>query len=329
MKKNKVRVLSGNDLKEVLTMTDCIDAMNDAFAALSKGEIEVPLRTSIEMEPDHGGALFMPVYSANISRIGVKTVMLNRDNPDKGLPFIHAMVTLFESSTGAPIAIMDGEVITTMRTGAVSGLATALLARTDANVAAIVGTGPQAETQLEAVCSARDISRAYVFARNQERIQAYADKMSKKLEIEVIAAQAPATLLEADIVCTATSSSTPVFNDSHIKKGTHINGVGSYRSDMAEIPARTVKRAKVIVDQMQGCLAEAGDLTQPLRQGLFTTDHIHGELGNVVIGRTTARENDDEITLFKSVGIAVQDLVTADLAFKRAVKSGIGQQITL
>lgn len=329
MKENKVRILSGKDLKKVLTMADCINAMNDAFAALSKDEVEVPLRTSIDMDPDNGGALFMPVYSSDISRIGIKTVMLNRDNPGKGLPFIHAMVTLFDSATGAPIAIMDGEVITAMRTGAVSGLATALLARTDAKVAAIVGTGPQAETQLEAVCSVKHIDRAYVFARNQERIQAYADKMSKKLDVEVIAAQSPATLLEADIVCTATSSPTPVFDDSHIKKGTHINGVGSYRSDMAEIPPRTIKRAKVIVDQMQGCLAEAGDLIQPMQQGLFTPEHIHGQLGDIVIGQTSARENDDEITVFKSVGIAVQDLVTADLAFKRAVKSGIGQEIIL
>lgn len=329
MKGNKIFVLSGQDLKKVLTMKDCIDEMRNAFTALSKGEVEVPLRTAIDMGPDNGGALFMPVYASNISRVGVKTVMINRDNPGKGLPFIHAMVMLFDSATGAPIALMDGEVITAMRTGAVSGLATTLLARDTSKVAAIIGTGTQGETQLEGVCCARKIDRAIVFDLQQDRAAAYAVKMSKKLDIEVVAATSPEMLSEADIVCTSTSSPKPVFMDSHLKKGTHINGVGSYRSDMAEIPPQTIQRAKLIVDQRQGCLAEAGDITQPIQQGLIAADHIHGELGEVVSGKVTSRVSENEITIFKSVGIAVQDLVTADLALKLARTSGVGMEITL
>lgn len=329
MKENKILVLSGNELKNVLTMKGCIDAMREAFGALSKGEVDVPLRTGIEMVPDDGVALFMPVYLPNLMRVGVKTVTINKDNPDKGLPLIHAMVMVFDSSTGAPLALMDGEVITAMRTGAVSGLATTLLARGDARVAAITGTGAQGETQLEGVCTARDIDKAYVFDLQIERAEAFAAKMTKKLDIEVVAAISQDTISEADIICTSTSSNRPVFDDAKIKRGVHINGVGSYRPDMAEIPPQTIQRAKVIVDQKQGCLAEAGDLIQPIQQGLITDDHIHGELGDVVTGIVPGRENEDEITVFKSVGVAVQDLVTADLALEMAKKSGLGIEISL
>ncbi len=329
MEKNKIRVLSGQELSKVLTMKDCINAMKDAFSALWKGEVEVPLRTGIDMVPDNGGALFMPVYLSNISRVGIKTVMINKDNPGKGLPFIHAMVMLFDSHTGAPLALMDGEVITAMRTGAVSGLATTLLGREDAKVAAVIGTGTQGETQLEAVCCARKIDRAYVFDLDRDRAEAYAVKMSKKLEIEVVRATSEKMLLKADVVCTSTSSQKPVFDDANIANGTHINGVGSYRPDMAEIAPRTIQRAKVIVDQKKGCLSEAGDLIQAIQQGFITADHIHGELGDVINESVPARENDREITVFKSVGIAVQDLVTADLALKLAKQAGIGREIIL
>lgn len=329
MKENKILVLSGKDLRKVLTMQDCISAMKNAFAALYNGEVEVPLRTSIDMEPDNGGALFMPVYSSAISRVGVKTVMINKDNPAKGLPFIHAMVMLFDSSTGAPVALMDGEVVTAMRTGAVSGLATKLLARENSTVAAIIGTGAQGETQLEGVCCARSVQKAYVFDLHKERADAFAVKMSEKLGLEVVVASSEIDLSEADIVCTSTSSPKPVFDDVNIKRGAHINGVGSYRSDMAEIPFETIRRAKVIVDQKQGCLAEAGELTQPIEQGLYSASDIHGEIGQVVTGRVKGRVTQEDITVFKSVGIAVQDLVTADLALQLAMQYGIGQEIAL
>lgn len=329
MEENQLLVLSGKDLRKVLTMKDCVGAMKDAFAALYKGEVEVPLRTSIDMEPDNGGALFMPVYSSAISRVGVKTVMINRDNPANGRPFIHAMVMLFDSTTGTPVALMDGEVITAMRTGAVSGLATQLLSREDSQIAAIIGTGAQGETQLEGIACVRDIKKTYVFDLQKERAEAYALKMTEKLGLEVVVAPSQEALSEADIICTSTSSPKPVFKDANVKIGAHINGVGSYRPDMAEIPFETIRRAKVVVDQKQGCLAEAGDLTQPIKQGLYNADDIYGELGEIVIERVKGRVDTKDLTVFKSVGIAVQDLLTADLALKLAEESGIGQKITL
>ena len=329
MKENRVRVLSGKDLKSVLTMPDCIEAMRKAFTALAENKVTVPLRTAIDLVEDNGGALVMPVYSAAISKVGVKTVMINRDNPAKGLPFIHATVMLFDSATGAPVALMDGEVITAMRTGAVSGLATQLMAREDARVAAIIGAGAQGETQLEGVCAVRAIEGAYVFDLDRHRAEVFASKMTERLEIEVVAAKSSKVLAEAEVICTSTSSPVPVFADTDIALGTHINGVGSYRPDMAEISPETLLRAKIIVDQRHGCLAEAGDLLQPIRGGLFTADHIHGELGELVTGRIDCRTSTEEITVFKSVGIAVQDLLTVDLALALALQAGVGQEVCL
>lgn len=329
MKENKILYFSGDDLKAILTMEKCIGAMESAFRALSSGEASMPLRTGLEMEADNATALFMPVYLPGISKVGVKTVTMARNNPAKGLPLIHAMMMVFDSSTGVPLAVMDGEVITAMRTGAVSGLATSLLAKRDACTAAIIGTGTQGETQLEAVCKVRNIRKAYVFDLQAERANAFAAKMAEKLNIEVVAAGSAATLQEADVICTATSSNNPVFDDLHIKSGAHINGVGSYKPDMAEIPPNTIARAKVVVDQMQGCLAEAGDIIQPIQQGIITQDHIHGELGELVTGKISSRENDDEITVFKSVGVAVQDLITADLVLKIAQEKDLGTSLSL
>lgn len=329
MKQIAMRVLSGKDLKDLLTMPDCIAAMRKAFTALAEGEVTVPLRTAIDMEKENGGVLMMPVYSASISRVGVKTVMINRDNPGKGLPFIHATVMLFDSITGEPIALVDGEVITAMRTGAVSGLATELMAREDARVAAIIGTGAQGETQLEGVCAVREIERAYVFDLERDRAELFASRMAERLGIEVVAAKSRKVLAEADVICTCTSSPVPVFADSEIARGTHINGVGSYRPDMAEISPETLRRAKIVVDQRHGCLAEAGDLLQPIRGGLFTADHIRGDLGELVTGRIDCRTSTEDITVFKSVGIAAQDLLTVDLALALALQAGVGQEVCL
>ncbi|SDP30790.1 ornithine cyclodeaminase family protein [Desulforhopalus singaporensis] len=329
MNTNNILFFSGDDLSKILTMDKCIEAMKGAFAALSSGEAIMPLRTGLEMEAENSTALFMPVYLPAISKVGVKSITLARNNPGKGLPLIHAMITVFDAASGMPLAVMDGEVITAMRTGAVSGLATALLARSDATCAAIIGTGPQGATQLEAVCAARDINRAYVFDIQQQRAEAFAAKMAEKLNIEVIPATSPDTLKKADVICTATSSNNPVFMDENVKSGAHINGVGSYKPDMAEIDPRTIARAKVVVDQTQACLSEAGDILQPIEQGLITADHIHGQLGDIVTGKVVARENSDEITVFKSVGVAVQDLITADLAIKMAKELGVGLDIAL
>ena len=289
----------------------------------------MPVRMRLEMKEDNANALFMPVYMPGIKKLGIKTVTNNIDNGPKGLPIVHAMMLLFDSETGSPLAILDGEAITVMRTGAVSGLATSLLARPDAHTVAIIGTGAQGETQLEAVCAVREISRAYIYDLDRPKAEAFAAKMGPTLDLDILMAKSPQVVETADIICTATPSRKPVFAHSHLKKGVHINGVGSYKPDMIEIPNQTIAQAKVVVDHTPGCLAEAGDLLQPIDKGMISRAHLHGELGEVVTGRITARENDEEITVFKSVGVAVQDLACADLIMQMAGQEKRGTQLLL
>lgn len=329
MKDSSIRFFSGSDIRRLLTMEQCIEAMTTAFAALSAGEAVMPVRTRLELPPGNGNALFMPAYMPSIGRVGVKTITNNIDNPAKGLPMNHALIVIFDSVTGAPLALLDGEAITALRTGAVSGLATALLARKSARTAAIIGTGVQGESQLEAVCTVRPITRAYVFDLQAEKAESFAGKMSKRLNVEILVAPSPAVLCEADVICTATPSQRPVFEDALLKPGVHINAVGAYKPEMVEIPPETIVRAKVVVDQRDGCLAEAGDILQPLTKKLITKDHIHGDLGEVVTGQVSARESEDEITVFKSVGVAVQDLVSADLVLRKGIETGIGTELSL
>jgi len=329
MSENKILFLSAKDVEKAISMKETIAAMRNAFLQLATGEAVVPLRSNIDMPKENAGALFMPAYLPDISKISLKTVTINKDNPERGLPMIQAMVMIFDAVTGSPVAVMDGEHLTAMRTGAVSGLATDLLARKDATVVAIIGTGAQGKTQLEAVCEVRDIKKAIVFDLNKERAYAFAEKMSKKLNIEVSSAISPYDISMADIICTATSSNRPVFDDANLRTGVHINGVGSYRPDMCEIPAETIVRAKVVIDQSTAALSEAGDLIQPIEKGLINRDHIHAELGEILDGKKAKRENEEEITVFKSVGVAVQDLATAHKVIESARKLGLGTEVSL
>lgn len=329
MHNNTILFFSGADIRKVLSMEKSIEAMRSAFTALSNKEAVMPVRMRLDMAADNANALFMPVYIPTMKKVGIKTVTNNIDNGQRGLPIVHAMMMLFDSETGIPLAVMDGEAITAMRTGAVSGLATALLARGDARTAAIIGTGTQGETQLEAVCTARKITTAYVFDRDAGKAETFAGKMRSRLGIEILVADSPEVIAEADVICTATPSRSPVFDHTRLKKGVHINGVGSYKPDMIEIPPETIVDAKVVVDHAQGCLAEAGDLVQPMEQGVITRNHIHGELGDVVTGKITARENDEETTVFKSVGVAVQDLACADLVLRLAGEQKLGTTLQL
>ena len=297
--------------------------------ALSSGQASVPLRMNLPLEEDGRRVLLMPVYSADHAQVGLKVVNLNPENPARGLPFIHAFVTVSDAETGAPLALMDGEYITSLRTGAGAGLATQTLSRPSSSVLAIFGTGIQAHTQVEAVCAVRSIQKIIVFGRSAEHTKAFVNKTAQVYGIHVTAADDPQELREADIVCTATTSLTPVFLAEYLSCGTHINGIGSYRPDMTEIPAETVARATVVVDQREACLREAGDLIVPIQKGQFDASHIHAELGEILMGRASGRTNDTEITFFKSVGNAIQDLVVASFLETRAREMNLGTEVTL
>jgi ornithine cyclodeaminase len=329
----KLRILSGDEVRRAVTMAEAIEVVREAYVQLSTGQAVVPLRTPVRVEKRDAVTLFMPAYLAGSDALGAKIVSVFPGNPARGLPLIHAVVIVVDPETGRPTAIMDGTYLTALRTGAASGVATDLLARTDARVAAIFGAGVQARTQLEAVCTVRPIEQVWVYDVAPERAAAYVEQMKRHgqpVPADMAVARSAAQAAQnADVICTATTSATPVFADADLKAGVHINGVGSYTPEMQEVPAETVARARVVVDARSASLAEAGDLIRPLQAGLITTAGIHGEIGEVAAGKIPGRQSADEVTFFKSVGVALQDVAVAERILRRAAEQGLGVEVDL
>jgi ornithine cyclodeaminase len=273
----------------------------------------------------------MPAYvsSQDGNALAIKIVSLFPTNPARGLAYIQAAVLAFDPETGQAIALLEGSSLTAIRTGAASGAAIDLLARPESKVVAVFGAGAQGRTQLEAACTARQIETAFICDADRNKAGLFAEEMGSKgfaREIRV-ALTSQEAVENADIICTATTSLKPVFEDIHVKAGTHISAVGSYTPEMQESPAETLQRAKIFVDSRSACLEEAGDLIQPMRAGMFDESHICGELGEVILGSVPGRQSVDEITYFKSVGVAVQDAMAAQVALKNARKMGIGREV--
>lgn len=324
--------LNAEDVRQALPMRPTIAAMKSAFAALAAGRAEVPLRCRLPVPPHEGLTLCMPAFVDGDAEqaLTVKLVSVFPRNASLGLPTVYGAVLLLEANTGRPLALLEGSSLTALRTGAASGVATDLLSRPDSQVAAIFGAGAQARTQLEAVCAVRPIRQGWIYSRTPSRAEALSAELAgqgaipRDLRVAVDPRQAVA---EADVICTATTSAQPVFADADLKPGVHINAVGSYTPQMQEVPGPTVRRALVVVDSREAVLAEAGDLLIPLQQGLIRPDHIHAELGQLVLGQKPARADNGQVTLFKSVGLAVQDALAATLAYRNAQAQGRGQQV--
>jgi ornithine cyclodeaminase/alanine dehydrogenase-like protein (mu-crystallin family) len=325
-------LLNAEDVRKSLPMKEAIEAMKSAYAAFSSGKAVVPLRTRLPIPESEALSLFMPafVHSADGQALAIKVVSLFPTNPSHGLAYIQAAVLVFDPETGRAIALLEGSSLTAIRTGAASGAAIDLLARKDSKTVAVFGAGAQGRTQLEAACTARKIETAFIYDANVEKARAFVEEMNGKGLIPRhlrIAGSAREAIEEADIVCTATTSLRPVFQDRDVKEGTHISAVGSYRADMQEIPAETLQRARIFVDSRAASLEEAGDLIQPMQARLFDESHICGELGEVVLGIKSGRQSEEEITCFKSVGIAVQDAMAAQVALNNARNMKIGQEV--
>jgi ornithine cyclodeaminase/alanine dehydrogenase-like protein (mu-crystallin family) len=310
-------------------MPECIDLMKSAFLQLSTGDTTVPMRTGIEHPQYNGASLFMPVYHPAKRQIGIKIVTLFRDNMSKKLPMINGVMLVFDATNGLPLALLDAEFLTSLRTGAASGLATDLLARSDSQIAVLFGAGAQGASQLEAISHVRELDKIYVFDKDLEKSSHFIDQMSQRIPISIEVASSEKIVNKADIICTATSSTHPVFDADLIKPGTHINAIGSYKPDKSEVPLDTVEKCKLVVDSRAAALEEAGELIQAIRSGRITDSHIYAELGELVAGRKPARQNEQEITLFKSVGNAIQDLETAHLIIERAHQKKIGTEVIL
>ena len=329
MNQNEIRLFSRRDIREAVSMAEAIGAVRQAFAQLASGKALVPARTHLDITESECTGLLMPVYLPDTGKIAVKLISLCPGNPDRGLPYSHALVVVMDADTGVPLAVMEAAYLTALRTGAASGVATDLLANPTARTVAIFGAGLQGRTQLLAVCAVRPIQRAIIFDPNPEKARDYAEEMTRQLQITVQQAKQEEELREADIICTATPSDKPVFRVENVRPGVHINAIGAFKPTMQEIPPEIVKRATIVVDHLESCREEAGDLIKPVEEGLLRWEDIHAELGEIIIGKKSGRVSDREITFFKSVGNAVQDLAVADLTIRKAREKPLGMPFNL
>ena len=321
--------LSKETIKKILTIEEAIPAVREAFIQLSSGKVEVPLRLHLDIPQFDGVELIKPVYSPLTKKIGIKVISLYKNNAIKKLPYSHALMLLLDAESGIPLAIMDADYLTVVRTAAASGLATQLLARKEASTVAIFGAGPQGAAQVRAMIAVRPISHVYIFDPDPQKARKLGNNISSSFTVDVKVSSTPHSLQECDIICTATTSSVPVFLESQISPGVHINGIGSFKPHHHEIPAETVKRSRLFVDQREACLKEAGDIVIPLQRGIINERHILAEIGEIASGSTPGRKSDADITLFKSVGNAVQDLAMAEMVYGKALKNKLGQELEL
>ncbi|MDA1257827.1 MAG: ornithine cyclodeaminase family protein [Chloroflexi bacterium] len=322
-------LLSRSDVQKLLPMSKAIDVVEGAFSELANGTAEMPDRTVITDDEVGGWIAYMPAYLGSSGALGVKAVTVYKANPAKhNLPTTLATIIVQDQQTGRTVAVMDGGYLTAVRTGAVSGVATKHLARADASVAGILGSGVQARTQVTGMAAARNLKTVLAFSLDPEdRRREFAESLSEEIGVEVrLAGSTQEVLAESDIVALATTAPNPIVEAGWWKPGTHINSVGSHAPGVRELDTASIQRSKVICDQKQACLIEAGDIMIPIQEGAYTADDIHGELGAVINGTTPGRENDQEITLFKSVGLAIQDLSCARLVYDLAVENGVGTE---
>jgi ornithine cyclodeaminase len=315
-------MLAAADVRAALPMPKAIEAMKQAYLQFSTGRSTVPLRTHVQTEK--GVSLLMPAYLHDSRNLGVKIISIYENNPKLGLPTISATVMVLDPETGLPLALIDGGSLTAIRTGAGGGAAADVLAREDAGNVALFGAGVQARTQLQAVLAVRDIVEVSIVDPFAEAAKRLADDVATWPNAPQVAlGRTPGEAVQvADIVLTATTSPVPLFDGNDLRPGTHITGIGTFTPDKREVDEVAVGRARLIVDSREACLEEAGDIIIP-------NAPIDAELGEVLNGDRAGRENDEQITFFKSVGIAVQDTMAAALVFAAAKEQGLGTEVDL
>lgn len=322
-------LLSREDIKKVFTIKDAIEADKKAFQYVVEGKCEIPLRTNIQAPKYDGCFLFMPAYLEEMDTASLKIINIFPHNIDNGIPSSPAQVLLIDGKTGLVTAVLDGTYVTQLRTGAASGAAFDVLAKKDCRIGALIGTGGQAPTQLEAMLAARTLQEVRVYDMNPERTKVFAETMQEELkdyEARIIAAASSDEAIdEADLIITVTPSSKPVFDGTKVKAGATISCVGAYQHHMQEMdPAILPRASKIYFDSREAVLSESGDILIPLEEGIITEEDFTGDLGDVLLGKVVGRENDDEIIVFETVGVAAQDLVAAKEIYEKAVKAGVG-----
>lgn len=326
----KTLIVNQSQVEQLLTMPACIDVMEQAFRAQARGEATMPLRTFMWL-PDKSGLLAsMPSHLANLNAIGLKAITVFPGNEGSEFDSHIGVVLLFGAKHGELLAIIDATSITAIRTAAVSGLATRLLAREDAGDLAILGSGAQARTHLAAMVAVRKLRRVRVWSKRSENAARFAERESKRhgMKIEV-ASSAQAAVTVADIICTTTSAREPVLMGEWLAAGAHLNVVGASIATAREVDTLAVKKSRLYCDKRESLVNEAGDFLIPKKEGAVDDSHIVGELGDLVIGTISGRTSRDEITMFKSLGLAIEDLASAQFIYDAAAKQEIGTWVEL
>lgn len=330
----EILALNKEEMKEVINIKEVIEVNKIALREYSKGLSNVPLRTNLNIEKHNGQSLYMPGYLSSEDALGIKIVSVYKDNIKKGISSVPSVMLLIDDETGFPVSIMDGTYLTQLRTGAISGAATDLLARKDSKIFTIIGAGGQAELQLEGVLAIRDIEEVYIFDISEENrkkfVQEMNNKYSKKYNVEIKEAlDLEEVIKKSDIITSVTTARNKTFNGEWVKKGTHVNGVGSYTPEMAEIDSELIFKSDKIYIDTKDAIVESGDFVQIVESGDFNIEKVTGELGELILGKTPGRENDEEITFFETTGNAVLDIMAAKKIYDFAKQKNIGNIINL
>jgi ornithine cyclodeaminase len=323
-------LLSEQDVRIVLLMSDLIDAMESALARFSSNEVTQPLRTVIEVGLQKAFVGVMPAFIDEPAMLGTKVVSVFGSNAAVGLPTHLATIVLLDPMTGELLSIMDGRYITEARTAAVSAVSVKHLAREEATRLAIIGTGVQARSHLEAISAVRHLNEIRVWSRSAANRAAFAREMRARTTATITPASSARNAVNAaDVIVLATASREPVVQSDWIPDGAHVCAVGACRPDQREMDSALVARGRIFVDSRTGALAEAGDIILPIKEGAIGEKHVAGELGEVVLGRIAGRTSRDEVTIFKSLGMAVEDVAAAHLAYVKAAERGLGRGFVL
>jgi len=312
-----IKLLSSEDINNLINMSEAINAMEQAFASFSEGSSQVPQRYVSGIASIGMDLFFKPAYNENLGRITVKILTQKKGGVFHGIPSILGVILLLDMKTGAILSMMDGTYLTNLRTGATSGIATKLLAKENAKTAAIFGCGAQGKTQLEAICNVRPLKQVLLYDINIDAAKKLKVEMEEKLNVSIYIEQNLQKLKQADIICTATNSEMPLFSSNDISKGVHINAIGSYKPNMQEIDPLIIKSSILFADSRDAVLKESGDLIKPINSGILSENIIKAEIGDLINNKVNGRQADDEITIFKSVGLGVQDLFIANAIYNK------------
>lgn len=325
---NDIKILSSDDVRRLVSIEEAIDAVAVSYRELSEGRAQMPVRTVTDFNYDDLTVFYKPAYMASGHIAGVKLLSQLRMGGRNGHPTIQGIVMLIDARNNVTQAIVDGTYLTALRTGAASGVATRLLAREDSHTLAIFGAGAQAHTQFRAMCAVRRIRKAYIFDIHDGAVEKFIEA-HEGLGVDLQPGGDISKLREADIICTVTNSRTPLFPKEALRKGVHINAIGSYSLEMRELPDDIYVGTSLFVDHRASCFSESGDIIGPVSKGLLPDVSYKGEIGELLAGKIRGRDSDEEITVFKSVGVAVQDLVTAHYAYTKACSEKAGSDITI